>query len=130
MIKIFNSTDKVFLNNGEKILQPIKSKIHCEDNGDFSSIDERSTYSNIITFLDRNNQQVALTYDRLVVVDYYYTSQTGPDYENQTSWSETEYYVVPAGTVQYDLGNTVRIRQEDMGINRFWQDEWYSVHVY
>ena len=101
-----------------------------EDNGDYSSVDERSTYSNIITFLDRNNQQVALTYDRLVVVDYYYTSQTGPDYYNQTSWSETEYHVVPAGSVQYDLGNTVRIRQEDMGINRFWQDEWYSVHVY
>lgn len=103
---------------------------NCENNGDFSSIDERSTYSNIITFLDRNNQQVALTYDRLVVVEYHYTSQTGPDYYNQTSWSETEYHVVPAGSIQYDLGNTVRIRQEDMGINRFWQDEWYSVHVY
>lgn len=35
MIKIFNSTDKSFLNNGEKTLQPIKAKVHNEDNGDF-----------------------------------------------------------------------------------------------
>ena len=35
MIKIFNPTDKVFINNGEKILQPIKAKVHKEDNGDY-----------------------------------------------------------------------------------------------
>jgi phage minor structural protein len=35
MIKIFNPTDKSFLNNGEKILQPIRAKVHKEDNGDY-----------------------------------------------------------------------------------------------
>ena len=35
MIKIFSSTDKVFSNNGEKILKPTKAKVHKEDNGDY-----------------------------------------------------------------------------------------------
>jgi phage minor structural protein len=35
MIKIFNPIDKVFISNGEKILLPIRAKVHKEDNGDF-----------------------------------------------------------------------------------------------
>ena len=35
MIKIFNPTDRVFLNNGEKILKPVKAKVHCADNDDY-----------------------------------------------------------------------------------------------
>ena len=35
MLKIFNPTDKVFINNGEKILQSAKAKVHKEDNGDY-----------------------------------------------------------------------------------------------
>lgn len=33
MIKLFNSTDKVFTSNGDKIIIPTKAKIHKEDNG-------------------------------------------------------------------------------------------------
>ena len=35
MIKIFNADEKVFTNNGEKILHPLKAVILKEDNGDY-----------------------------------------------------------------------------------------------
>ena len=35
MIKLFNSTDKVYTSNGDKIIIPTKAKIHKEDNGEF-----------------------------------------------------------------------------------------------
>lgn len=35
MIKVFNANERVFTNNGEKILQPIKAIILKEDNGDY-----------------------------------------------------------------------------------------------
>lgn len=33
MIKLFNSTDKLFSSNGDKIIIPTKTKIYKEDNG-------------------------------------------------------------------------------------------------
>ena len=35
MIKVFNANERVFTNNGEKVLQPIKAVILKEDNGDY-----------------------------------------------------------------------------------------------
>lgn len=35
MIKLFNSTDKLFISNGDKIIIPTKAKVHKEDNGAF-----------------------------------------------------------------------------------------------
>ena len=35
MIKVFNADERVFNNNGEKILQPLKAVITKEDNGDY-----------------------------------------------------------------------------------------------
>ena len=35
MIKLFNSTDTLFLNNGDKIVIPKKARVHKADNGDF-----------------------------------------------------------------------------------------------
>lgn len=35
MIKLFTATDKLFSTNGDKILLPLKAKVHKEDNGDF-----------------------------------------------------------------------------------------------
>lgn len=35
MIKVFNADERVFTNNGEKILQPLKAVILKEDNGDY-----------------------------------------------------------------------------------------------
>lgn len=35
MIKIFNANEKVFINNGEKIISPLKAVILKEDNGDY-----------------------------------------------------------------------------------------------
>ena len=33
MIKLFNQTDKIFLSNGDKVIIPLKAKVHKEDNG-------------------------------------------------------------------------------------------------
>lgn len=35
MIKIFSPTDTIFSSNGDVVLQPLKAKIHKEDNGDY-----------------------------------------------------------------------------------------------
>lgn len=35
MIKLFNSTDTLFSNNGDKTIIPLRAKIHKEDNGSF-----------------------------------------------------------------------------------------------
>ena len=35
MIKIFNSTDKLFASNGDKVILPTKAKVHKEDNGPY-----------------------------------------------------------------------------------------------
>lgn len=33
MIKLFSQTDKIFLSNGDKVIIPLKAKVHKEDNG-------------------------------------------------------------------------------------------------
>lgn len=35
MIKLYDITDKIYSSNGDKIILPLKTKIHKEDNGDF-----------------------------------------------------------------------------------------------
>ena len=35
MIKVFAPTDKVFSSNGDVVLQPLRAKVHKEDNGDY-----------------------------------------------------------------------------------------------
>lgn len=35
MIKLFNATDKIYINNGDKIILPTKAKVRKEDNGAF-----------------------------------------------------------------------------------------------
>ena len=35
MIKLFNSTDKLFSSNGDKVIIPLRAKVHKEDNGSF-----------------------------------------------------------------------------------------------
>ena len=35
MIKVFGQTDTSFLSNGDIVLQPLKAKVHKEDNGDY-----------------------------------------------------------------------------------------------
>ena len=35
MIKLFNSTDKIYTSNGDKVIIPTRAKIHKEDNGSF-----------------------------------------------------------------------------------------------
>ena len=35
MIKLFEATDKLYTSNGDKIILPLKAKVHKQDNGDF-----------------------------------------------------------------------------------------------
>ena len=35
MIRIFSPTDKIFSSNGDIVIQPLKAKVHKEDNGDY-----------------------------------------------------------------------------------------------
>jgi len=35
MIRLFGATDKVYISNGDVVINPLKAKVHKEDNGDF-----------------------------------------------------------------------------------------------
>lgn len=97
---------------------------------DNNSIDENIRYSNVITFQDMSGQPVALTYPRLLVINYYKRTKVGELIENDVEISNVIYQTVPAGATQYVLPNTEYVRQEDMGINRYYQNEIYSVEIY
>lgn len=50
MIKLFNTTDILFSSNGDKIIIPLKAKIHKEDNGSFYlDLDADLSYVNDLT---------------------------------------------------------------------------------
>ena len=59
MIKLFTSTEKYFSSNGDKIIKPLKAKIHKEDNGDFYL--DLETDLNYIDYLVTDNIIVANT---------------------------------------------------------------------
>ena len=35
MIRIFSTTDKIYTSNGDKVVTPLKARVHNADNGDF-----------------------------------------------------------------------------------------------
>lgn len=50
MIKLFNSTDTLFSSNGDKVIIPLRAKIHKEDNGSFYlDLDADLSYINDLT---------------------------------------------------------------------------------
>lgn len=50
MIRLYGQTDKVFQNNGDRVLQPLYASVHKEDNGDFTlTIDLDLSYVDDIT---------------------------------------------------------------------------------
>lgn len=50
MIRLYGETDKVFSNNGDRIIRPLYASVHKEDNGDFSlTIDLDLSYVDDIT---------------------------------------------------------------------------------
>ncbi len=100
-----------------------------DDRGNDLTIDESATYSNAITFRDANNQPTSLTYQRLLVVKLHTEIQEGPNSANFISSTNTEYYVVPAGTTEYQLPTTQYFLQEDIGVLRGYRNEWYTVYV-
>ena len=59
MIKLFNSTDKIYASNGDIVIQPIRAKIHKEDNGSFYL--DLETDLSYIDYLVPNNIVVANT---------------------------------------------------------------------
>lgn len=94
-----------------------------EDNGDAYSNDECTTYSNIITFVDKNNNPVTLSYPRLLWI--HFNSEETNHVGNTVTENTTTQLTIPAGTRSYNLGNTQRIWQADMGIDRY---RYYSVY--
>lgn len=97
--------------------------ISDEDNGDFQSRDERTVYSNTITFVDKNNNPVTLSYPRLLWVHF---SSEETDHNGNTITEDTTTKItIPAGTSSYSLGNTQQIWQADMGVDRY---KYYSVY--
>lgn len=59
MIKLFEATDKIYTSNGDKIILPLKAKVHKQDNGDFY-LDVEAPLS-YIDYLVPNNIIVANT---------------------------------------------------------------------
>ena len=59
MIKIFEATDTTYTSNGDKIILPLKAKVHKQDNGDFY-LDLEAPLS-YIDYLVPNNIIVANT---------------------------------------------------------------------
>ena len=59
MIKIFGQTDKIYTTNGDIIIQPLKAKVHKEDNGDYYL--NLETGLNYIDYLVEGNIVVANT---------------------------------------------------------------------
>ena len=53
MIKIFGATDTVFTSNGDCVLQPLKAKIHKEDNGDYY-LDLETSIKYVDYFVENN----------------------------------------------------------------------------
>lgn len=97
---------------------------------DMNSIDETIRYSNIVTFKDMSGQPIALTYPKLLIVDHHLTTHIGPLDINRETSTTVRYYEVPAGATQYELPDSEYIRQEDLGINRYYKEEHYSVRIY
>lgn len=58
MIKVFDSTDKIFSSNGDIVIKPLKAKLHKEDNGSF--------YLDLETSLDYIDD---LTANRIIVAN-------------------------------------------------------------
>ena len=106
------------------------TRTYYSNSSDAYSIDEDSRYSNIVTFVNSDNEPIALTYPRLLVVRYYLEHQIGPQETSRNVIDTTECIVVPAGVSQYELPETRCFRQEDMGIIREYREEFYSVYVY
>lgn len=99
-----------------------------EENGDFQSRDEHTVYSNIITFVDKNNSPITLSYPRLLWV--HFRSEETDHNGNTITENTTTQLTIPAGTRSYNLGNTQRIWQADMGIDRYKYYSTYSVTYY
>ena len=59
MIKIFSTTDKTYNSNGDKVIQPLKARVHNADNGDFYLAIETSL--DCVDYLVDNNIIVANT---------------------------------------------------------------------
>lgn len=99
-----------------------------ENNGDFLSRDDRTTFSNVITFVDKNNNPTTLLYPRLLWV--HFSSEETNNHGETTHQSFTTQITIPAGTTSYSIGNTQDIWQADMGINRYRYYSTFSLTYY
>lgn len=93
MIKLFNATDKIFSNNGEKIIIPTRAIVHKQDNGEY--------YLDIETNLEYIND---LTPNRILVAN----TPTGYQAFRITNVDNTKSKIsLRANHVYYDSKNYV-----------------------
>lgn len=103
-------------------------EITAENNGDFQSIDDLYIYSNYITFVDKNNNPISLSYPRLLWVTF---SSEETDHLGETvRESTTTQITIPAGTTTYQLGESRFQWQADMGVDRYKYSSSYSLSYY
>ena len=102
--------------------------ISAEDNGDLFSRDDHTVYSNIITFVDKNNNPVTLSYPRLLWV--HFSSEEIDHLGETTNQSFTTQLTIPAGCSSYTLDNTHDIWQADIGVDRYRYYSTYSLTYY
>lgn len=93
MIRVFSSNDKVFTSNGDAAIQPLKAKVHKEDNGNF--------YLNIetdISYVD------ILTANRIIVAD---TPQGAQAFRIKNPEKTKHKITIKAPHISYDAENYV-----------------------
>lgn len=105
------------------------TETYYEDNSDDQSRDERSVYSNVLSFVDDNNNPVTLLYPRVIwtILKHDIMFQNGDT--GSTSDVITKL-VLPAGTSSYILPNTEYIYQDDMGVPRYRYRSYYTTRYY
>lgn len=99
MIKIFSTTDKTYDSNGDKVIQPLKARIHNADNGDFYLAIE--TGLECVDYIVDNNIIVANTPQgdqafRLSNVNKGKTKITAKAYH---VFYDSKCYLVPSATI-------------------------------
>lgn len=93
MIRIFSSNDKIFTSNGDVVINPIKAKVHKEDNGKFYLDIEAD-----ISYVD------ILTANRIIVAD---TPQGAQAFRIKNPEKTKHKITIKAPHISYDAENYV-----------------------
>lgn len=98
------------------------------ESNEIDGIIEDYTFSNTVYFEDVNGNRVTLASPRLIVADFNEYSVKGQSGDTNNTSSVT-YFVAPAGSSSFSLGNTSSYTEEDgYGIIRQHEEDSYSLY--